>query len=162
MLNLVEEPGKSVLCVGHIGRDRYEDAAWLASYRIRLYAHYRRLSSEGFHTYLFLNRDLFDLVSSGALHRIKAELVCDYRLPFVFLMGVFGRDSIICEAPPRDWHFDESLYPQEDDAHLAASALLDDVLENVSAILFDDTDGDPHVRRIVARARRCGKRLLEV
>lgn len=162
MMHLVENPAKSVLCVGHISRSRYEDAAAMAHYRTRLRTLYRSLSSEGIDTYLHVRWDLFDTVSASLLWTVKAELIADYRLPYVFLMGVFGNDAPLVETPPYTEYFDEVMFPQNDDARLTEDGLLHNVLNNVHTVLFDNADDDPFVRAILGRASRQNKRLLDV
>lgn len=161
MLRLVENPGKSVLCVGSIARSRYEDAAFLERYRTRLHSHYRTLSFEGFDTYLHVRWDLFDAVSASLLQSVKAELIADYRLPYIYLMGIFSNDAPFVETPPYMEYFDEAMFPQNDDARLTEDGLLHDVLRNVHTVLFDHADGDPFVDAILGRASRQNKRLLD-
>lgn len=162
MLNLVEHPGKSVLCIGRIPQDRYENMALTESYRVRLRAIYRELSSESFNTYIHLNWDFFDIVSAGLLQTIRTELIAGYCLPYVYQMGVFGNMGAFYETPPYTRYLDDVLYPQNDDAHLTAGALLSDVLANVSLVLCDNPEGDPFVRRVISHAWRRNKRVLDI
>ena len=162
MMHLVENPAKSVLCVGHISRNRYEDAALQKYYHTRLRTLYRSLSSEGIDTYLHVRWDLFDTVSASLLRTVKAELIADYRLPYIFLMGVFDNGAPLVETPPYMEYFDEVMFPQNDDARLTEDGLLHDVLRNVHTVLFDHADDDPFVEAILGRASRRRKRLLDV
>lgn len=74
MVNFVENPAKSVLCVGHISQSRYEDVTSMARYRTNLRSLYRTLSSEGIDTYLHVRWSLFDTVSASLLQRSKRNL----------------------------------------------------------------------------------------
>lgn len=162
MMHLVESPAKSVLCVGHISRSRYEDTAIQEHYRTHLRTLYRTLSSEGIDTYLHIRWDLFDTVSASLLQTLKTELIADFRLPYVYLMGIFGDNAPFVETPPYMAYFDEAMFPQSDDAQLTENGLIHDVLKNVHTVLFDNADGDLFVEAILDRASRQNKRLLDV
>lgn len=162
MVNFVENPAKSVLCVGHISQSRYEDVTSMARYRTSLRSLYRTLSSEGIDTYLHIRWDLFDTVSASLLQTLKTELIADFRLPYVYLMGIFGNNAPFVETPPYMAYFDESIFPQSDDVQLTEDGLIHDVLKNVHTVLFDSADGDPFVEAILDRASRQNKRLLDV
>ena len=162
MVNFVENPAKSVLCVGHISQSRYEDVTSMARYRTNLRSLYRTLSSEGIDTYLHVRWSLCDTVSASLLQAFKTELIADFRLPYIYLMGIFSNNAPFVETPPYTEYFDEAMFPQSDDDQLTENRLLCNVLKSVHTVLFDHTGVDPFVEAILNRASRQNKRLLDL
>lgn len=159
MNRFVENPPKSVLCVGHISPKRH---VWEEMYNERLLTIYRHLSSQGFNTYLITEWNKFTALAMQCLKRNKPDLIRDYGLEFVYSMGIFDVDRSAMPEPSYHDVLDEVLVPQEDDDSLTSDEVLDTVLSEVSVVLFDNQDDDSFISSILYKARALGKRMIDV
>jgi hypothetical protein len=166
MCRFVENPRRSVLCVGHIGEERYGSMASagtpLKRYRERLRSLYHTLAAEGHDTYLFTTWGRFEALSAGTLQITKPELIKAYGLKYVFSMGVFDTRRPLTGLSPAADYLDEVLLPLEDDNDLTTEELFATVLSEVSAVIYDNNDHDPFVHATVVKAFALGKRMVDV
>ncbi len=169
MLQFVEDPQRSVLCVGYIGQKRIR---WFYSlrplkklmdfYRKRLGELYRNLSSEGYDTYVHMTWSRFDIIASEIRDENEQEMIAEYGLRFIYPMAVF----LLCR-PPIDnpsyfVYFDGVVVPQEDDPFLTTDEVVDAVLSQVSVVLYDNKDNHPFVQSVLDKAVSLGKRMIDI
>jgi hypothetical protein len=168
MCQFVENPERSVLCIGHISRQRLGDATTslvplVKRYEERLRLLYRSLAAEGYDTYIFTSWDRFDILAAMDLLKNKPGMIADYGLEYVYSMGIFEASRPFAPTPPPYMDYlDEVIVPQEDDDSLTTEELFNTILSEVSVVLYDNADHDSFVRAILDKAVSLGKRIIDI
>lgn len=86
----------------------------------------------------------------------------DFGNRFVYSMAVFEESRTFIANPPHYNYFDGILLPQQDDPDVTPEDVLDDVLSNVSVVLFDNDERDPFVQAVLEKALHLGKRMINI
>ena len=167
MSTYVENPEKSVLCIGHLSKERTSDSTTsfeklVKWYKERLRFLFRSLSVEGYDTYIVTSWDRFTGLATFNLKKNKPEMIADYGLAFVYIMGIFEHSRPYSTMLSRSKYIDEVLVPQEDDKFLTMDDVFDAILDDVTVVLFDNDDHDPFVQSILDKAVSMGKRMIDI
>lgn len=166
MSRFVDNPKRTVLCVGYIGDDRYErmkrQGISFEQYKERLRFLYRILAIEGYATYIYTTWGNFELMAASMLQLSASDILKDIGHQQIYSLAVFDDNRSILETPPHFNYFNEVIVPQDDDGCLTADDVFDDILSNVSVVLYDNDDRDPVVQSILGKAFVLNKRMINI
>lgn len=166
MRKFVERPDKSVLCVGHISEERHKYMISfktpLETYQDKLRLLYRSLSAEGYNTYIHTAWGIFEVISAGMLQIAKPGIIQDLGSDMVYSLAVFETGRTFLNTPPYANYFDGILTPQQDEACITTDDIFNDVLSNVSVVLYDNDECDPFIQAVLEKALYLGKRLVNI
>lgn len=166
MSKYVINPGRSVLCIGHICEERYKrmisNGVLLELYKERLRYLYRSLSVERYDTYIHTAWSRFEIISAGMLQIAKPEILNDFSHKYLYSMAILEQSRPFWETTPHFNYFDDVLIPQDDTSDLTADDVFNDILSNVSVVLYDNDDHDPFVQFVLNKAHQSNMRMLDI
>lgn len=162
--NISANRAKTALCVGKVSKKRrlrfIEDPLEREEFLTIVKQRLAFLISQGYDTFLFTSWSYFDYLLCQCLKDIDSELL-DATQP-LFLMAVIRDNEYDEDLPDPDEFFEFIIDQDQENINLTEKERISQLLENVSALVYDNIDLAPDVVGFIQKAREMNMMVVDL